>query len=137
MPCSVTWKYRFYLVNSVHFDNLSGMNKVFLFKGEMVCFHECFGFLRAHSRLQSCDLSQDTGSLSQHGFWLLWSQSWPGSGGPCEHRLLLTTGREAASPPPCRLAGVLASCRGPCPPGDPVLPGNLGFRTTVPLGFEK
>lgn len=54
----MTWKYRFYLVNSVHFDNLSGMNKVFLFKGEIACFHEWFGSLRAHrySRVQSYDL---------------------------------------------------------------------------------
>lgn len=88
MPCSVIWKYRFYLVNSVHFDNLSGMNKVFLFKGEMVSFHECFGFLRAHSQMQSCDLSQDTGSLSRHHFWLLWSQSWPGVEDLVEHCLL-------------------------------------------------
>lgn len=41
--------YRFYLVNDVRFDNLSGMNKVFLFKGKIVlCFHEYFACLRAY-----------------------------------------------------------------------------------------
>lgn len=40
MPQSALSKYRFYSVNSVRFDNLSGMNKVFLFKGQIVsCLH--------------------------------------------------------------------------------------------------
>lgn len=50
MPWLAIMKYHFYLVNNVHFDNLSGMNKEFLFKGETVlCFHEHFAFLRAYS----------------------------------------------------------------------------------------
>lgn len=46
MPQSAESKYHFYLVNNVHFDNLSGMNKLFLFKGKIVkSFHEYFAFL--------------------------------------------------------------------------------------------
>jgi hypothetical protein len=50
MPWLTNSKYHFYLVNNVHFDNLSGRNKVFLFKGKIVlCFHEYFAFLRVYS----------------------------------------------------------------------------------------
>lgn len=60
MPQSAVLKHHFYLVNNVHFDILSGMNKVFLFKGKIVlCFHEYFASLRAYSQMQCQDLLQN------------------------------------------------------------------------------
>lgn len=45
---------------NVHFDNLSGTNKAFLFKGTMVlCFHKS-AFLRVYSEMHCYNLAQDT-----------------------------------------------------------------------------